>query len=149
MNKHVLLRINQAKLISEMSPCPRGKVGAVIFDEASNTVVSDGYNGPPRGGNKHCGFSDSCRRNSEQIKSGTNTQIGCHHAEANALCNAARQGASTLGKSLAVTCAPCLMCAKLIHHAGIDQVYYKENSYLCEEGIEYLSRVGVKVSPYQ
>ena len=148
MNKHVLLRINQAKLLSQMSPCPRGKVGAVIFDEVSNTVVSDGYNGPPRGGNTHCGFSDSCRRNAESIRSGSNTQIGCHHAEANALCNAARQGASTLGKSLAVTCAPCLMCAKLIHHAGVSRVYYKENSYPCEEGIEYLTKVNVEVVPY-
>ena len=60
----------------------------------------------------------------------------------NALCNALRQGTKTLGMHLIVTTAPCLMCAKLMHHAGILKVYYKKG-YSTVDGIEYLASAGV------
>ena len=50
MLKHIKLRIDQAKLLASCSPCPRGQVGAVIYDPESWAVIADGYNGPPRGG---------------------------------------------------------------------------------------------------
>ena len=60
----------------------------------------------------------------------------------NAICNAARQGASTLGMAIAITCEPCLMCAKLLHHAGITMVIYEANGYT-RQGIKYLKNNGI------
>ncbi len=131
-------------LISETSPCPRARVGAVIFMPNTWEVVSDGYNGPPRGGGDLCG-GDVCTRTSCGIKSGTECQVGCAHAEFNAVANAARRGASTLRAWCAVTQAPCLMCSKLMHHAGISKVIVHEDSTYSTEGIDYLKQHGVLV----
>lgn len=123
-----------------MSTCPRGQVGAVIFNPHNYVIIADGYNGPPRKAGSLCG-GDSCVR---KCPSGTQIQIGCHHAEMNAICNAARQGASTLGMAIAITCEPCLLCAKLIHHAGIELVIHDSKGY-SPDGVEYLKSNGVKL----
>tara|TARA_Y100000310_G_C20655254_1_gene801648 strand:- start:1687 stop:2139 length:453 start_codon:yes stop_codon:yes gene_type:complete len=140
LNKHYNLRLKGAELLATMSPCPRGQVGAVIFNPNNYVIIADGYSGPPRKGGELCG-GDTCTRTCE---SGTQIQTGCHHAEMNAICNAARLGAKTLGAAIAITCQPCLMCAKLIHHAGIELVIYKEKPY-AYEGLKYLKERGVKV----
>lgn len=145
MNKHILLRLEQAELLGQMSTCPRGQVGAVIFEPYSWVVVADGYNGPPRGGGELCG-EDHCRRDLLEIISGSMTETGCHHAESNAIVNAARRGAPTRGAWLAVTRAPCLSCAKIVHHAGIKRVFV----FACESepnlsGVSYLEQHQVSV----
>ena len=40
----------------------------------------------------------------------------------NLICNAAANGVPTNNAWLIVTGEPCMMCAKLIHHAGIQRV---------------------------
>lgn len=55
---------------------------------------------------------------------GTRDDVGCHHAEMNALCNAAKAGLSTDGSWVYVTDEPCLMCAKHLHAAGVIQVMW-------------------------
>ena len=67
-------------------------------------------------------------------------EIGCHHAEMNVICNAAAGGVPTRGAWLLVTGEPCLMCAKLIHHAGITKVIVVGGGYAGENGVGYLSR---------
>lgn len=140
INKHFNLRLEGARLLAKMSSCPRGQVGAVIFNPINYVIIADGYNGPPRKAGKLCG-GVTCTR---KCPSGTQIQIGCHHAEMNAICNAARQGASTLGGAIAITCEPCLLCAKLIHHAGIELVIYDAKGY-SPEGVEYLRGQGVEL----
>lgn len=39
-----------------------------------------------------------------------------------------------------ITCEPCLMCAKMIHHAGITSVLYLRKHYASIEGVAYLKR---------
>lgn len=85
------------------------------------------------------------RTRPDAVKSGTQVQVGCHHAEMNAICNAARLGAATQGRWMLVTGEPCLMCAKLIHHAGIVQVVCVDNGYSGENGVAYLEEHGVRV----
>ena len=143
-HKHIAMRLNQAILISGTSPCPRAKVGAVIFMPNTWEVVSDGYNGPPRNGGSLCG-GDCCARELKNIVSGTECQIGCAHAEFNAVANAARRGASTLNAWCSVTHHPCLMCAKLLHHAGVAKVIVREGNNYSTEGIEYLKQHNVEV----
>lgn len=79
------------------------------------------------------------------VKSGTHMEVGCHHSESNVICNAAASGVSTKGGMLIVTGEPCMMCAKLIHHAGITEVVLVKGGYVGgREGVEYLTRHGVK-----
>ena len=137
LNNKILFRLAHAEQIKQLSPCPRGQVGAVIFDPTTFAIISDGFNGPPRKGGHLCG-GDQCNRNDRDIESGTHCEIGCHHAEVNALCNAVRNGHKTEGMHMAISCAPCLMCAKMIHHAGITKVYYSNPLDYLSEGLEYL-----------
>ena len=118
----------------------------MIVDPESNTIVSDGYNGPPRGGGDLCGGT-TCERDTLHIRSGTHMEVGCHHAEMNAILNAARVGVSTLGMHLIVTAEPCKMCARAIHHAGISKVYVLTGNYAEEEltGLSYLKKNGVEL----
>lgn len=62
----------------------------------------------------------------------------CHHAEMNVICNCAASGVPTKGAWLVVTGEPCMMCAKLIHHAGITKVIVVGGGYAGENGVEYL-----------
>jgi deoxycytidylate deaminase len=80
------------------------------------------------------------------IQSGTQLHLGCHHAESNAITNAARLGIKTDGCHLVVTGEPCLACAKLIHHAGIAKVYCIQGGYVGgDAGPEYLRTHGIEV----
>ena len=141
--KHLKIRIAQCDLIASASPCPRRKVGALIIDPKSNSIISEGYNGTPRGSEKALCGGATCKRSTEQIKSGTQNDVGCHHAEMNAVLNAARVGTSTFGAWLIVNCDPCLMCAKAIHHSGIVQVYAPLQAE--SDGIKYLKENGVSI----
>lgn len=139
------IRIKQCDALKEASPCIRRKVSALIIDPYTNAVVSDGYCGSPRNQSTGdlCG-GKVCLRSEQNIASGTQNDIGCHHAEMNAIMNACRIGQSTAGKVIIVNCDPCLMCAKAIHHAGIVKVY---SPMLVEgeprAGIEYLLSNGI------
>ena len=84
-----------------------------------------------------------------QVKSGTRVEIGCHHAEMNLICNAAANGVPTKDAWLLVTGEPCMMCAKLIHHAGIAKVVIVDGGFGGENGIEYLETHGVQIQSTQ
>lgn len=141
--KHLKIRIEQCKLIASASPCGRRKVGALIIDPQSNTTISEGYNGTPRGSDKALCGGSFCQREVRYITSGTQNDIGCHHAEMNAILNATRTGISTLGAWLIVNCDPCLMCSKAIHHSGIVQVYTPLTTH--SAGIKYLRENGIAI----
>lgn len=142
--KHIEAWINVCLEISKLSNCERLKFGAVLINPDFNTMIASGYNGGPRGGNNLCG-KDCCLRNEKNIKSGSEVQIGCVHAEMNLICNAAKQGSSTNKCWMLVNGEPCEMCAKLIHHAGIDKVLVIKGGYTTSKGIEYLIENKVEV----
>jgi deoxycytidylate deaminase len=80
------------------------------------------------------------------IKSGTMMERGCHHAEMNVVCNAAASTVSCTGAWLIVLAEPCMMCAKMIHHAGIKKVILVDGGYAGgKDGVEYLRANGVEV----
>lgn len=135
--KHLRNRIDQCLKLMELSPCPRRKFGALLLDPVNNIVLIDGWNGPPRGPEKLCG-GDNCARDSMSIPSGQRVEIGCHHAEQNVICNAARVGRSTDKMWLICTGEPCIMCAKFIHHAGISKVIVIKGGYAVNDGADYL-----------
>lgn len=142
--KHIAIRIEQCLALAKASNCPRRKFGALLVDPSRNVVLMDGYNGGPRGGGALCG-GDVCLRDTMHVKSGTRMEIGCHHAEMNVICNAAANGVPTRDAWLIVTGEPCILCAKLIHHAGITRVLVVEGGYAGENGVTYLRDHGVGV----
>lgn len=143
-DKHIRIRIEQCLSLAAASNCPRRKFGALLLDPSRNVILMDGYNGGPRGGGHLCG-GEVCLRDTMGIQSGTRMEIGCHHAEMNVVCNAAASGVATRGAWLIVTGEPCMMCAKLIHHAGIEKVIVVSKGYMGENGIDYLVNHGVLV----
>jgi dCMP deaminase len=142
--KHVAIRIQQCLALAEASNCPRRKFGALLLDPERNVILMDGYNGGPRGGGHLCG-GDVCLRDTQNVESGTRMEVGCHHAEMNVVCNAAASGVACRGAWLIVTGEPCVLCAKLIHHAGIVRVLVVEGGYLGANGVQYLRDHGVEV----
>ena len=142
--KHLNIRIQQCLSLAEASNCPRRKFGALLLDPLRNVVLMDGYNGAPRNGGELCG-GNHCLRDQENVKSGTQIEIGCHHAEMNVICNAAASGISTQNAWLFINGEPCIMCAKLIHHAGIKKVLIIEGGYQGINGIDYLEQHHVSI----
>lgn len=206
--KHLHARIQQCIAISECSPCPRRRFGALLLDPTRNVLLMDGYNGGPRGGVGLCGglfcerdglrpedvvvqgpngvddhdpedawvyikgtevsipvvingvehrkphgWRDECLAYREKlllenppIPSGTRYEKGCYHAEMNVLTNAAARGVATAGAWLIVTGEPCILCAKLLYHAGITKVICVQGGFLAgDEGPKFLRRHGVEV----
>jgi len=143
-DKHLAIRIEQCLALAKASNCPRAKFGALLVDPERNVVLMDGYNGGPRGGGKLCG-GDECLRDTMNVESGTRVEIGCHHAEMNLICNSAANGVSTNKAWLIVTGEPCMMCAKIIHHAGISKVIVVDGGFGGANGIEYLQKHGVEI----
>jgi len=80
------------------------------------------------------------------IPSGTRLEVGCYHAEQNVILNAAANGVPCKGAWLIVNGEPCLMCAKLIYHAGITRVILVTGVYSTTEGVEFLEQHGVAVT---
>ena len=142
--KHLQIRIEQCLALAKASNCPRRKFGALLLDPERNVVLMDGYNGGPRGGGELCG-GDVCLRDSLGVQSGTRMEIGCHHAEMNVICNAAASGVATRRAWIIVTGEPCILCATLIHHAGIARVIVVAGGYAGENGVGYLQAHGIEV----
>lgn len=107
--------LDLAHAIAAWSKDPSTKVGAALF-RPDNTPISFGYNGLPRG------VIDSDERlQNRDVKYKLTV-----HAEANAILNAAKSGASLQGSVIAVTHPPCPNCAAMIIQAGISTVLVPE-----------------------
>ena len=107
--------IDIAFLTAKRSTCPRRQVGCLIVKD--NNIVATGYNGSIIG-QSHCIDMECLMENGHCIRT--------VHAEANAICQAAKLGHSIKDATAYVTSFPCWHCFKLIANAGIDQIYYRE-----------------------
>lgn len=153
-----------AKAVSENSKCRSRKIGSVLVRD--NSIVSTGYNGPPRG-MRPCDERwtqdrlyddlrrinpmeglDSCPRQVLGFKSGEGLQFCvAAHAERNALLQAAKLGISTQGASLYCYCEQvCKDCAIELVNAGITELVYLagKNPYDNLAGV-VLEECGIKV----
>jgi dCMP deaminase len=131
-----------------------------------HSIVSTGYNGPSRevphcgherivkditlepwffeyykAGNSRAILNTICPRKALGFESGTHMELcPAVHAEANAIIDAARKGASTVGTTLYMNCIiPCKSCYGLLINAGIveivvddTKVYDKHTQYLID-----------------
>jgi dCMP deaminase len=139
--------------VASKSPCLSRKIGAILVRDHS--IVSTGYNGPPRGV-PHCGeerfmkdpvlskmFDDimllpnirrrmdsECPRRILGHKSGEGMEwCLAQHAEENCVSNAARLGVSTIGTTLYMNCViPCKNCFGTLINAGVVEVVVDETT---------------------
>lgn len=133
MDKQELLDnryLRMATIWSENSYCKRRQVGCLMVKD--NMIISDGYNGTPRG------FENDCETPENTSKAYV------LHAEANAITKVAKSSNSSDGATIYVTDSPCIECSKLIIQAGIKRVVYCRE-YRLTDGIDLLRRAGVIV----
>ena len=121
-----------AHTISQRSPDPKHKVGAVIVNDENTQVLSIGYNGDQKGGKN--------QRDSLEVG-----RSGFIHAEINALIKCDYNYPKS--KKMYLTLSPCNICAKAIINAGIKEVVYDE-LYCESDGITILKEAGINVKAY-
>lgn len=156
--KFIQAHMKAAEVYAELSTAKRLQVGCVIVKD--NTIIGIGYNGMPSGWDNNCEdveyiLKEECRQSDKFMMHNGYTESAhgwskLHskkevlHAETNAIAKVSRSTNSSESASLFVTHAPCLECAKIIHQAGIKEVYYR-NSYRTVEGIEFLKKCNIGV----
>lgn len=87
------------------------KVGCVVVNPKTQSQLSQGYNGPPRG------VIDDPVRGLRPVK-----YLFAAHAEENAISHAAKTGTCLDGATIYVTFCPCAACARMIIQSGIREV---------------------------
>lgn len=107
-----------AHLASTRATCDRKHVGAVIVRDGH--AIATGYNGSAPG-SEHC---DDVGHDIVKLADGTENCVRTTHSEMNAILQAAKFGASTVGASLYTNTFPCWPCAKAILGAGIVRVVF-------------------------
>jgi len=110
-----------ASVVATRAECSRRRVGAVIVEKGSQSIVSTGYNGSPP--NERSCLQGACKRAQSDAVSGTGyAESNCValHAESNAIMRAGY--AKCKGSTLYVTTAPCDLCVPLIKASGIARV---------------------------
>jgi dCMP deaminase len=125
--------MNIAREVATRATCDRKHVGCVIVRD--KTILSTGYNGSIRG-LPHC--SDV----GHMMEGGH--CIATIHAEANALIQAAKNGARIEGATFYTTASPCWSCFKLIANAGVKRVCYGE-FYRDERIFETARKLGIQL----
>jgi len=113
--------MEMSHLVAKRSTCLRRKVGAILVKDKH--ILSTGYNGAPKG-LKHCS-EVGCLRKELGIPSGERHEI-CRglHAEQNAIIQAAVFGISIKNSVLYCTNTPCVVCAKMLINAGVNEIVY-------------------------
>ena len=164
--KFIDAHMKAAEVYAQLSSAKRLQVGCVVVKD--NTIIGIGYNGMPAGWDNNCENVEWCNAggwlSAEEIIEGwpyegtyldadgnemqgryrLKTKPEVLHAETNAIAKIARSTNSSDGAALFVTHAPCLDCAKIIHQAGINSVYYR-NTYRSTDGIDFLEKCNINV----
>lgn len=115
--------MKMAELAAKRSTCLRRQVGAVLVKDRQ--ILATGYNGAPKG-LPHC-EKTGCLREKLEVPSGERHEI-CRgvHAEQNLVAQAAYHGVKTEGASVYCTNQPCVICAKLLINAGVEEIYFRD-----------------------
>ena len=130
-----------AYLVSKRATCLRRRVGAVLVKDKK--ILATGYNGAPSG-IRHCIDTD-CLRDKLKIPSGERHEL-CRglHAEQNVLLQAALYGVSTKNSALYVTNQPCIICAKMLINAGINEIIVADG-YPDKMARDFLKEAKIKI----
>ena len=141
MNKWDVAHMQSARIYASLSSAVRRKVGAVLVKD--NRIISIGYNGMPSGWDNVCEYEGEYTSHAPWPNLITKPEV--LHAETNAIAKVAQSPESSRNATLYTTDAPCLDCAKLIHQAGIDKVFYGQQ-YTDDSGLTFLEKCGITVT---
>ena len=142
--KFVHAFLDVAQRFAELSSAKRAQVGAIIVKD--NRIISIGYNGMPSGWDNVCEYEIGVYELNKELK--TKTEV--LHAETNAIAKVAQSTESSKGATLFCTHLPCIECAKLIHQAGISNVYYDiEYQAAKGSGKQFLEDSNIEVNKCQ
>lgn len=113
--------MDSAIKLSYTANCIKGKVGAILVKNGN--IIAQGVNSVPNGISP-CNEL-TCIRKKLNLKSGENQEL-CFvvHAEQNALLDALEKQINIKGSTLYVTKQPCIICAKMLINAGIEEIIY-------------------------
>ena len=130
-----------AILAGMRSKDPSTQVGACIVDN-DNKILSQGYNGLPRG----CSDDEfPWDREGDMLETKYPYVV---HAELNAILNS--RGTSLVGSKIYVALFPCNECAKAIIQSGIKEVVYLSDKYsdtdMVKASKRMFSAAGVKMT---
>ena len=139
-----------AERFAQLSSARRAKVGAIIVKD--DRIISIGYNGMPSGWDNDC--EDYIKDVSFHVHENDKDTYGTYvtkpevlHAESNAIAKVAQSNESSIGATMFCTHMPCIECAKLIHQAGINTVYYRELKSAKGSGEEFLQKSKIEWRP--
>lgn len=135
----VYLKIS--KTWSTLSKAKRQKVGCLIVKDGS--IISDGYNGTPKGFDNKCEMFDPRFCWSQEV-----TKPEVLHAESNAITKLAKSTQSSVGATMYITISPCVECAKLIIQSGITRVVFGR-VYKNLKGVTLLKKAKIEVTNYE
>ena len=137
--------MEMAHVVSKRSTCLRRKVGALLVKDKH--ILSTGYNGAPKG-LAHCS-EVGCIRKDQDIPSGQRHEL-CRglHAEQNAIIQASVFGVSITGSVLYCTNTPCIVCAKMLINAGVQEIIYS-GDYPDELASKILSESNIKITKFK
>lgn len=116
--------MRSAREVGTRSKCSSRQIGVVLVKDGS--VVSEGYNGAPRGCSLCQDPTQPCRRKAMGYGSGEGLEhCPAVHAEMNALLQAARNGIATKGTTMyAHCCRPCKWCTGMMINAGVSRLVH-------------------------
>ncbi|MCL2869997.1 deaminase [Candidatus Saccharibacteria bacterium] len=127
--------------VAKRATCDRGRSGCVIAK--NNVIISTGYVGAPKGC-PHCDEAGHILK--KVVDENGEEHIHCMrtaHAEANAIAQAAKQGASTDGATLYCRMTPCRDCAMIIINCGIKRVVAQHDYHASAETKEMFKLAGI------
>ena len=132
--------------VAKKSPCLSRQIGAILVRDQS--IVSTGYNGPPRG-YYHC--SANCPRKQMGLKSGEGLEFcPAVHAESNAISNAARIGASTINSTLYMNCiVPCKNCMGELINAGVRTIVVTDILPYHELSLDMVTKCKINIRKFK
>ncbi|MBZ0269083.1 dCMP deaminase family protein [bacterium] len=125
--------MNIARQVATRATCDRKQVGAVIVRD--KTILSTGYNGSIRG-LPHCSDAGHLLEDGHCVRT--------VHAEANAICQAARNGVRIEGADIYTTASPCWSCFRLIANSSIRRIYFGE-FYRDTRSLEIAKELGMEL----
>ena len=166
MNRWDSFFLKICETLASQSQCFSRKIGAIIVRD--KTIISTGYNGPPRGYPKcnertkiepelHRKFSElnsltlarneTCPRRLLGYVSGTGLDIcPAAHAERNAIVNAAREGVCVKNAMMYMSCGiPCKDCMIEIVNAGISSLVVLNNDMYDKLAVPIAYNCGIKI----
>ncbi len=125
--------MNIAREVSTRATCDRKHVGAVVVRD--KIVLATGYNGSIRG-LPHCDDIGHLMEEGHCVRT--------VHAEANAIVQAAKNGARIDGAGIYVTASPCWSCFRLIANSGIVRIVFGE-FYRDQRIFETSQQIGIEL----